>query len=178
MQRLLLIVLLLPLAVCAQQTRPQGPGADPMARLRPFLGHWNVHHTLWSQTGKSTEEFEGTAEIYFVANGTVLVVDESTPDRRYHFVGYHSYDSQRGKYINWTATSAMVLAWGEGEFEANREVFRTHRLDPRTGQPDLLIGRGVWELVGPDKHIFRAMRVQADGAEIPFKEEVYTRMAK
>ncbi len=177
MLRLLLIVFLLPAAVGTRDTRAQGL-ADPMARLRPFVGHWNVRHTLWSQTGESPEVFEGTAEIYFVANGAVLVVDESTRDRRYRFVGYHAYDPQRGKYINWTAASAMVLAWGEGEFEANREVFRTHRLDPKTGQPDSLIGGGVWEFAGPDKHIFRALRVQADGTEIPFKEEVYTRGAK
>ncbi len=177
MRRVLLIVFLLPVAVGAQNARRQRP-ADPMARLQPVVGHWDVRHTLWSQTGKAPEVFEGTAEIYMVANGTVLVVDESTRDRRYRFVGYHAYDPHRGKYINWSAASAMVLAWGEGEFEANREVFRTHRLDPKSGQPDSLIGRGVWEFVGPDRHIFRAVRVQADGTEIPFKEEIYTRRAK
>lgn len=152
------------------------PNAKPMARFAPFVGTWQVRHTLWPKPGQPPEVFEGTATIYFVADGDVLVVDESTADRRYRFIGYHTYDAPTGKYVNWTASSRMVLACGEGEWEQSRATFRTHRLDPRTGKPDPLVGKGVWELVDGSKHVFKALRVGADGAEIPFKEEIYTRL--
>jgi len=147
-----------------------------MARFAPFVGRWQVLHRLWGAPGQPSEIFEGTADIYFVANGAVLVVDESTPDNRYRFVGYHTFHAPTGKYINWTASSRMVLAWGQGEWERSREICRTHRLDPSTGKADPLAGKGVWEVVDANKHVFKALRVQPDGVEIPFKEETYTRL--
>jgi hypothetical protein len=102
-----------------------------MSRFAPFVGDWKVRHSLWSQTDQTPSVFEGTAEIYFVADGTVLVVDEITADRKYRFVGYHAFDTATAKYLNWTASSAVVLAWGEGEWDKPSEVFRTRRLNSR-----------------------------------------------
>lgn len=149
---------------------------DPMARFAPYVGKWQVRHSLWGAPGQTPEVFEGVGDFYFVSNGTVFVVDESTTDGRYRFVGYHSYDAASRRYLNWTASSRMVLAWGEGHWERSREIFQTHRLDPATGTADPLLGKGIWEVVDPNKLVFTALRVQADGKEIPFKEEVYTRM--
>ena len=147
---------------------------DPMARFAPYVGKWQVRHTLWGAPRSPPEVFEGIADFYFVSNGTVFVVDESTADCRYRFVGYHSYDAGSRRYLNWTASSRIVLAWGDGQWEESREVFRTHRLDPATGKPDPLLGKGVWETVDAKRLVFTALRVEADGTEIPFKEEVYT----
>jgi hypothetical protein len=116
--------------------------------------------------------------MYFVADGQVFVVDEVTTDNHYRFVGYHAFDSATGKYVNWTASSTLVLAWGEGTWNETGEVFRTRRLDPRTGQIDPMIGRGVWTILDPDTNVFRAVRLGADGSEVPFKEERYTRVRR
>ena len=156
----------------------QPPESDPMARFAPFVGHWEVRHTLWSETGEPPETFEGTADTYFVSNGTVFVVDEVTSDSSYRFVGYHSFDTKTGKYVNWTASSTLALAWSEGEWDNDSEIFQTRRLDPRTGQIDPLVGRGVWTIVDPNTNVFTAIRLHPDGTEVPFKEERYTRLTK
>ena len=41
--------------------------------------------------------FEGTAKMYFVADGKVFVVDEIAPDDRYRFIGYHAFDQDSRK---------------------------------------------------------------------------------
>jgi hypothetical protein len=151
---------------------------DPMARFAPMVGDWHVRHTLWPANGAPPEVFEGTARMYFVEGGKVFVVDEVTPDNRYRFVGYHSFDAATGKYVNWTASSTLVLAWGEGEWNDSGETFRTRRLDPRTGQIDPLIGRGVWTIVNIDLNVFNAVRLDVNGAEVPFKEERYSRIKR
>jgi hypothetical protein len=166
MKNLANLSLVLTIASSILVGQPSTPN-DPMARFKPFVGQWEVRHTLYRGPGQAPEVFEGTADIYFISDGTVLVVDESTPDKRYRFVGYHAYDQHTGKYLNWTASSKIVLAWGE--------VFQTRRLDPRTGQIDSLVGKGVWQILSADKNMFTALRVQPDGTEIPFKQEVYTR---
>lgn len=174
--RRLFVGLLLSLPASAAAGWAQQGSSDPMARFAPLVGEWKVRHILWSQTGQAPSVFEGGATIYFVAGGTVLVVDEVTSDRKYRFVGYHAFDTATAKYLNWTASSTIVLAWGEGEWDNSSEVFRTRRLDPRTGKTDSLIGRGVWTIVDANLHVFRAVRFGPDGTEIPFKEERYTRV--
>lgn len=172
--RLLALLIAIQATVTAQDVRRE----DPMARFAPMVGDWRVRHTLWPPTGGQPEVFEGTARMYFVEGGKVLVVDEVTPDNRYRFVGYHSFDAATGKYVNWTAASTLVLAWGEGEWNDSGETFRTRRLDPRTGQVDPLIGRGVWTIVNADLNVFKAVRLDAKGAEVPFKEERYERIKR
>lgn len=89
----------------------QEPGnRDPMAKFAPMVGEWHVRHTLSPPGGGQPEVFEGTANMYFVGDGSVFVVDEVTPDSRYRFVGYHAFDKASGKYVNWTASSTLVLA--------------------------------------------------------------------
>jgi hypothetical protein len=171
---LLFTIATVPVAAGAQEPR----GSDPMARFAPLVGEWRVRHTLWSQTGGQPQVFEGTARTYFVADGTVFVVDEVTSDDRYRFVGYHAFDSATGKYVNWTASSTLVLAWGEGVWDQSGEVFRTRRLDPRSGQIDPLIGRGVWTILDSNTHVFKAVRSGPDGSQLPFKEERYTRILR
>ncbi len=178
MKKLFLPLMLLTSVIAAPTwaQRPRDP--DPMARFAPLVGHWEVRHTLWSETGEPPETFEGTADSYFVSNGTVFVVDEVTSDNSYRFVGYHSFDTKTGKYVNWTASSTLALAWSEGEWDNDSEIFHTRRLDPRTGQIDPLVGRGVWTIVDPNTNVFIAIRLQPDGTEVPFKEERYTRLTK
>lgn len=151
---------------------------DPMAKFAPMVGEWHVRHTLWPPGGGKPEVFEGIANMYFVADGKVFVVDEVTSDNRYRFVGYHTFDESSGKYVNWTASSTLVLAWSEGEWNETAETFRTRRLDPRTGQIDPLIGRGVWTIVDSETNVFKAVRLDANGLEVPFKEERYTRIKR
>lgn len=172
--RLLALLIAIQATVTAQDVRRE----DPMARFTPMVGDWRVRHTLWPPTGGQPEVFEGTARMYFVEGGKVLVVDEVTPDNRYRFVGYHSFDAATGRYVNWTAASTLVMAWGEGEWNDSGETFRTRRLDPRTGQVDPLIGRGVWTIVNADLNVFKAVRLDAKGAEVPFKEERYERIKR
>ena len=153
------------------------PGEEsPMARFIPFTGKFHTSHILYSQEGKELDSFEGTAEIYFVGDGKVLVVDELTDDNRYRFVGYHSYNEKTGKYVNWTASSSHVLAWSIGEWDGLNEAFSTKRMDPRTGEIDSLGAKGVWTLIDKNNNVFKAIRFLPDGTEIPFKEEKYTRI--
>lgn len=152
--------------------------SDPMAKFAPMVGEWHVRHTLWPPGGGKPEVFEGTAKMYFVEDGKVFVVDEVASDNRYRFVGYHAFDAASGKYVNWTASSSLVLAWSEGEWSDAGESFRTRRLDPRTGQIDPLIGRGVWTIIDADTNVFKAVRLDPKGSEVPFKEERYTRIRK
>jgi hypothetical protein len=174
-----LVAVLLALIAMADGANAQASrGSDPMAKFASMVGDWRVRHTLWPPAGGPPQIFEGTARAYFVADGRVFVVDEVTSDNRYRFVGYHAFDSTTRKYVNWTASSALVLAWGEGEWNNTSEVFRTRRLDPRTGTIDPLIGRGMWTIIHPDTNVFVAIRVGTDGAELPFKEERYTRIKR
>ena len=149
---------------------------SPMARFIPFTGKFHTSHILHCQEGQEVDAFEGIAELYFVGGGEVLVVDELTDDNRYRFVGYHSYNEKTGKYVNWTASSAHVLAWGIGEWEDSSEVFKTIRIDPRTGKIDSLSAKGVWTIIDVDNNVFKAIRFLPDGTEIPFKEERYKRI--
>jgi hypothetical protein len=149
---------------------------SPMARFIPFVGKFQTSHILYSQEGKEVDVFEGTAEIYFVGDGNVLVVDELTDDNRYRFVGYHSYNEKTDKYVNWTASSSQALAWSSAEWVGSNEVFSTKRIDPRTGEIDSLAAKGVWTLIDDDNNVFKAIRFLPDGTEIPFKEEKYKRI--
>ncbi len=149
---------------------------SPMARFIPFVGKFQTSHILYSQEGKEVDTFEGTAEIYFVGGGEVLVVDEFTDDNRYRFVGYHAYDEKTGKYFNWTASSSQALAWSTAEWDGSNEVFNTIRIDPRTGEVDSLSAIGVWTIIDEDNNVFKAIRFLPDGTEIPFKEERYKRI--
>ena len=174
-----LLTLIIPLSIvlasevaCSQQMEKQ----NPMDRFKGLTGTFHTAHTLYSQEGKVVETFEGTAEIYFVDNGSVFVVDEFTDDNKYRFIGYHSYNEETGKYSNWTASSSHVLAWSAGEWDDSTEIFTTWRIDPRTGEKDTLSAKGVWTIIDNDTHIFKAIRFLPDGAEIPFKEERYTRI--
>ena len=166
------------LAMYGTASAQDARGSDPMAKFAPMVGEWHVRHTLWPPTGGRPEIFEGTAKMYFVADREVFVVDEVTSDNQYRFVGYHAFDPETRKYVNWTASSTLALAWSEGEWDDNAEVFRTRRLDPRTGQVDPLIGRGVWTIVDSDTNVFKAVRFGPDGSEVPFKEERYSRIKR
>ncbi len=151
---------------------------SPMTRFIPFVGKFQTSHILYSREGKEVDAFEGTAEIYFVGGGEVLVVDELTDDNRYRFVGYHSYNEKTGKYVNWTASSSQALAWSTAEWDGSNVVFNTKRIDPRTGEIDSLSARGVWTIIDEDNNVFKAIRFHSDGTEIPFKEERYKRIDK
>lgn len=178
MKRLYLPLMLVISIVAAQASAQQSPDKDPMARFAPFVGKWSVRHTLWSREGQKADDFQGTANIYFVEHGTVLVVEETDPGNSYRFVGFHTFDAATNKYFNWTASSRAVLAWSDGEWNDSSEVLHTRRLDPKTGQIDPLIGRGVWTIIDRDTHVYRAVRIGPDGTEVPFKEEKYTRIKK
>jgi len=149
-----------------------------MARLLPFVGKFQTSHILYSQEGKEVDAFDETAEIYFVGGGKVLVVDELTDDNRYRFVGYHSYNEKTDKYVNWTASSSLALAWSTAEWDGSNEIFNTRRIDPRTGEIDSLRAKGVWTIINEDHSVFKAIRFLPDGTEIPLKEERYKRIDK
>lgn len=156
------------------------PASEAMEALAPFVGRWEVHQLFWDEPGAVPDTTEFSARVYFVKHGQTLAVDEIAEDGVYRFLGFHTYDATAGGYVNWGVSDAPTLAWGVGQFvEGRRKIeFRGQRVDPRSERPSFVPYRGIWEILGPDEHLYTAVGRTADGEEFPVKTVRYTRQTE
>ena len=111
--------------------------------------------------------------IEFTADTSVLMVRESTSDGRFHFVGYHTYDSTSGRFVNWGADSYQTLGWAKGS--ADRAGLRFEGVVRFLISGDTLAYHGYWRSEGPNKHIYEATGVDPTNLGQMLKRDVYTR---
>lgn len=71
--------------------------AHAIARLRPYVGHWNVEQVLVRAGGGADTTRLGSV-IEFSSDSSLLIVRESTSDGRFYFTGYHTYDAKSQRF--------------------------------------------------------------------------------
>jgi hypothetical protein len=124
--------------------------AHAIAQLQPFVGRWNVEQVLRRPGGRAdTTYLESVIE--FSADSSTLIVRESTSDGRFHFVGYHTYDSTSGRFVNWGADSYQTLGWAKGR--ADGTALRFDGAVRFLASGDTLAYHGHWRPTEPDGHI-------------------------
>jgi hypothetical protein len=170
---------LLPLAVLGATLGSELPGQTPLpaeaiAHLRPFVGRWDVEQVLRRPSGRmDTTYLESVIE--FSADSSTLIVRESTRDGRFHFVGYHAYDSTSRRFINWGADSYQTLGWAKGS--ADRTGIRFDGAVRFLTTGDTLAYHGHWRATGPNQHVYEATGVDPTNLGQMLKRDVYTRKA-
>jgi len=176
-------ILLLALGLACAQPPRSTPTAE-MEPFRKFAGTWSVKQTGWFPDPAKPVEFVTDCEISFVLGGRVLQVHEYGGEEvellgkrgRWEFLGYHSWDEKKRKYIN----AGFDSFWGfaglaEGMADGKEKVFTFHLklLDPDIGNPETT--RGVWEWRNEREHVFTLYTAGPDGVEMKLWENVYTR---
>ena len=141
-----------------------------MKRFELFVGVWNVRATHQLKPGDPfPREFK--SEVYYVDDGRVLAVDDSTADRSYRVLGLHTYDSQTGMFLNWGARSFHPVHTTLAEFsESGTWVGRPGR----SYKADY--HRGEWRLIDTDTLEIAIYKLAADGKEYPVVAAQYTRI--
>jgi hypothetical protein len=168
---------LVPLTVLGMALTSELPGqtrlpAEAIAQLRPFVGRWDVVQVLRRSTGRAdTTYLESVIE--FSGDSSTLIVRESTRDARFHFVGYHAYDSTSRRFINWGADSYQTLGWAKGTSDGTGIRFDGTVRFLTTG--DTLAYHGHWRLTGRNQHVYEATGVGPTNLGQVLKRDVYKR---
>lgn len=140
--------------------------------LGQFTGEWTVNQVLWRpNTPADTSQLNAT--IKFTPDSTVLLVLESTPDGQYQFIGHHSFDDPRQRYLNWAAATNLTVAWAEGRSHGPDIHFKGYV--HLVGTSDSLSYRGIWKAESKDRHVYTAWAIAKDGSERMIKRSLYTR---
>ena len=92
-------------------------------------------------------------------------------------LGFHTYDAESERYVNWGAASSLCEGWGRGTIsEDGRTLHLAGRaFDPRDPEGTELEWRWEWTKESGCRHVFRAYAKAGDGTEFLLEGSVYTR---
>ena len=150
---------------------------DEMKWFEDFVGEWVLEEKVQFTPDAPVTKSEKTSRIYFLPDRKTLAVEDVSKDGNNFFLGFHAYDSENERYINWGAASTFYEGWGHGSINKNGELLHLsgQAFDPRDPKGSVFKWSGDWIKKGKNKHIFRAYVSLPDRGQHLFKESIYTR---
>ena len=155
-------------------TEARRPG-EAESRLEPFAGNYDVTMTLWPGPSAEPVVIKGTSEHTMILGGWILEVRDEYPDLSLSFIGLHSYDPVKSKYVNVGMSSKMGWLGGwQGQFDEDGRVltYRETMQDSLSGET--IHRRGVARL-NENGYVYENFSASVGHAERITRRTVYVR---